>query len=371
MGYSTDIKLDLMVTGSNSGTWGTKTNTNLQLIEEALCGYIDQDIAGGAGTTALVIADAASSGKNCRNMVIKLSGTITGNRIVTVPTTLEKVWIWSNETSGAFTVQLKGASDSGSGYTFGTANKGKRITYMTGTDMIDAGFSSDAIDNVIDDTSPQLGGDLDVNSNDLVSTSNGNIDIVPNGTGVARAKDAGGTTAALKIAGLETIFIPAQAMFGTTTNGADAQAVETTATRPEMKVLDFDASTNEYAQFSIAMPKSWNLGTVTFQAFWSPSNTDTGNALIGLQGVGVANDDTSDIAFGTAVDVTDAGGGAVEDVLVSPVSGAVTIAGTPADDDYTYFQVYRNAADGSDTFTGDVRLLGIKLFYTTDLANDA
>ena len=119
------------------------------------------------------------------------------------------------------------------------------------------------------------------------------------------------------------------------------------------------------------MPKSWNLGTVTFQAFWSPSNTDTGNALIGLQGVGVANDDTSDIAFGTAIDVTDAGGGAAEDVLVSPVSGAVTIAGTPADDDFTYFQVYRNAAAGGDTFTGDVRLLGIKLFYTTDAANDA
>ena len=75
MGYSTDIKLDLMVTGSNSGTWGTKTNTNLQLIEEALCGYIDQTIAGGAGTTALTIADASSS--NGRNMVIKLSGTIT------------------------------------------------------------------------------------------------------------------------------------------------------------------------------------------------------------------------------------------------------------------------------------------------------
>ena len=88
-------------------------------------------------------------------------------------------------------------------------------------------------------------------------------------------------------------------MFGTTTNGADAQAIETTATRPEMKVLDFDASTAEYAQFSIAMPKSWNLGTVTFQAFWSPSNTNTGDCLIGLQGVGVANDDTSDIAFGT------------------------------------------------------------------------
>ena len=160
-------------------------------------------------------------------------------------------------------------------------------------------------------------------------------------------------------------------MYVTTTNPAEATAVETTATRPELKVLDYDASTNEYAQFVIAMPKSWNLGTVTFQAFWSPSSTDTGAALIGLQGVSVANDDTSDIAFGTAVDVTDNGTGAVEDVLVSAVSGAVTIAGTPADDDFTYFQVYRNAAAGGDTFTGDVRLLGIKLFYTTDAANDA
>ena len=160
-------------------------------------------------------------------------------------------------------------------------------------------------------------------------------------------------------------------MYGSETNGADAQQVETTALRPDLKVLDFDAGTAEYAQFAIAMPKSWNLGTVSFQAFWAPGNTNTGNCIWGLQGVGVANDDTADIAFGTAQEVTDAGGGAVEDVLVSSVSSAITIAGTPADDDYTFFQVYRDAADGSDTFTGDARLLGIKLFYTTDAANDA
>ena len=160
-------------------------------------------------------------------------------------------------------------------------------------------------------------------------------------------------------------------MFGTTTNGAEANAVETTATRPEMKVLDFDPSTIEYSQFSVAMPNSWNLGNVTFQAFWSPSSTDTGDAMIGLQGVSVPNDATSDVVFGTGVTVTDTAGGAVEDVMVSPVSTAVTIAGTPADDDYTYFQVYRAATTGGDDFTGDVRLLGIKLFYTTDAANDA
>ena len=364
MGYSTDIKLDLMVTGSNSGTWGTKTNTNLQLIEEALCGYIDQSIAGGAGTTALVISDAASS--NGRNMIIKLSGTITGNRIVTVPTTLEKMWIFSNETSGVYTVQLKGASDGGSGYTFGTTNKGKRILYMTGTNMVDAGFSSAALDNVEEDTSPTLGGNLDVSTHTIItSTGNRDINLVPNGTGEVQASGS-----LVKNVGTETIFVPAQAMFGTTTNGAASESVETTATRPEMKVLDFDPSTIEYAQFSIAMPKSWNLSTLTFQAFWSPSSTDTGDAMIGLQGISVANDATSDIAFPAAVNVTDTAGGAVEDVMVSPVSGAVTVT-SAADDTYTYFQVARAATTGGDDFTGDVRLLGIKLFYTTDAANDA
>ena len=365
MGYSTDIKLDLMVTGSNSGTWGTKTNTNLQLIEEALCGYIDQSIAGGAGTTALVISDAASS--NGRNMIIKLSGTITGNRIVTVPTTLEKMWIFSNETTNAFTVQIKGASDGGSGYTFGTTNKGKRILYMTGTNMVDAGFSSDALENVEEDTSPTLGGNLDVSTHTIItSTGNRDINLVPNGTGEAQVNGS-----VIKNAGTETIFVPAQAMFGTTTNGADAQAVETTALRPELKVLDFDASTNEYAQFAIAMPKSWNLGTVTYQVFWTPSTTNTGNCIFGLQGVSCTEGDTADVVFGTAQEVTDAGIGTVEDVQMTSASSAMTIAGSPADDDYTFFQVYRDAADGSDTFTGDARLLGIKLFYTTDEANDA
>ena len=365
----TGLGVQLMTTGEKAGTWGTLTNTNWNIMEQISGGYTAQALS--STPTTLSVSDG-TAGATLAHRIIEFTGTIGENFVVTIPLDVQTFYIIKNGTSGAYTVQFKYVSGSGSSVTWSTTDKGTKLIYAAADDatnpnIVDTGFLS----NVVDDTSPQLGGDLDVNSNDLVSTSNGNIDIVPNGTGVARAKDGGGTTAAVKIAGTETIWVPAQAMFGTTTNGADAQAVETQATRPELKVLDFDASTNEYAQFSVAMPKSWNLGTITFQAFWSPGDTDTGNALIGLQGVGVANDDTSDIAFGTAVDVTDAGGGAVEDVLVSPVSGAVTIAGTPADDDYTYFQVYRNATDGSDTFTGDVRLLGIKLFFTTDLANDA
>ena len=168
------------------------------------------------------------------------------------------------------------------------------------------------------------------------------------------------------------MWVPAAAMYGATTNGADAaEQVETTATRPDMKVLDFDASTDEFAQFSVAFPKSWNEGTVTYQVFWTPSTTNTGNCTFQLQGVAVGDGDTIDIAYGTGITVTDAAIGTVEDQQVSPVSSAVTIAGSPAVDQQTYFNFLRSADTGADTFTGDARVLGIKIFFTTDAANDA
>jgi len=160
-------------------------------------------------------------------------------------------------------------------------------------------------------------------------------------------------------------------MYGATTNGADPQQVETTAVRPDMKVLDFDAGTDEFAQFSVAFPKSWNEGTVTFQVYWTPSNTNTGNCIFELQGVSVGDGDTIDVAYGNSQVCTDAGIGTVEDQQVSPVSSAITIAGSPAVDQQTYFQLYRNANAGGDTFTGDARVLGVKIFFTTDAANDA
>ena len=97
---------------------------------------------------------------------------------------------------------------------------------------------------------------------------------------------------------------------------------ETTATRPDMKVLDFDASTDEFAQFSVAFPKSWNEGTVTYQVYWTPASTNTGDCIFGLQGVSCGDSDTIDIAYGTAVNITDAGIGTIEDQQVSAVSSA-------------------------------------------------
>ena len=415
----TGLGVQLMTTGEKAGTWGTLTNTNWNIIEQISGGYTTQAVTDGADTD-LSVSDG-STGATLAHRVIELTGSLTSGRNVTIPIDVQTFYIIKNATTGSQIVTFKYVS--GSGSSVAIPNGATKLLYATANDgtnpdIVDTGFIAD----VVDDTTPQLGGNLDVNGNTITSTSDGNIALAPNGTGEVvvgsgsaagdittsgtqdlildtnagtnsgnititdganghitlspngtgevQAVDAADATGAVKIAGLETIFIPTLAMFGTETNGADAQTIETTATRPVMKVLDFDPSTIEYAQFSIAMPKSWNEGTITFQAFWSPSNTDTGDVLFGLQGVSVPNDATSDVVFGTAIYVTDAGGGAVEDVLVSPVSAAVTVASAAADT-YTYFQVLRNATDAADDFTGDVRLLGIKLFYTTNAANDA
>ena len=175
-------------------------------------------------------------------------------------------------------------------------------------------------------------------------------------------------TGLVKTVGKESIWVPSNAMTPTTTNGAARATVETTATRPDMQVLDFDKDADEYAQFTVAFPKSWNLGTVTFQAFWSGIAATT-DVDWGVQAVAMNDNETIDVAFGTAVVVTDNVQGAVEELLVSAESGAITIAGTPADNDLTYFQIYRDVS--GDAMAGDARLHGVKIFYTTDAANDA
>ena len=160
-------------------------------------------------------------------------------------------------------------------------------------------------------------------------------------------------------------------MTPTATNGcADLATVETTSGRPDMSVLDFDKDSDEFAQFAVAFPKSWNAGTVTFQFFWSGIAATTGVAL-NLQGVAFADNDSIDTAYGTAVVVQDDAQGAVEELLVSAESGAITIAGSPGANELTYFRVGRDVSDGNDDMAGDCRLHGIKLHFTTNAANDA
>jgi len=456
----TPLGVELQATGENAGTWGTKTNTNLQIIEQISGGFTQQSIAGGAQTTALSVSDG-STGAVLSHRMIEFTGSISGNQIVTIPIDVQTFYILRNSTSGSHTVQFKYASGSGDSFTFAADDKGDQLVFATANDgtnpdiatlsfgdgdvtltgtqtltnktltapkIADAGFIADAngaeqiifqttasavneleVTNAATGNPPILGASGETNvdvhikpkgtgetrigtgaaaatlttsgAHDLVLDTNsgtdsgsititdaadGNINIAPNGNGVVQA---GGS--AVKVAGKETIWVPAPAMYGPTTNPADAAQVETTATRPDLKVFDFDASTQQFTQFTIAMPKSWNEGTLTYQVYWSPSTTNTGNAIFGLQAVACADNDTIDVAYGTAIEVTDAGIGTVEDQQITSESSAMTVAGSPAAGEQTYFQLFRKAADGGDTFTGECRVLGVKVFFTTDAANDA
>ena len=137
--YSTDLKIELMVTGENAGTWGDKTNDNLNVIQQAIAGYGEQSIAGGAQTTALTIANSPTLSV-ARNIVIKLTGTITGNQIVTIPDGIEKTWIVSNGTTGAFTVEFKTVG--GTGATWTATDKGIKILYSDGTNIYPVDLST-------------------------------------------------------------------------------------------------------------------------------------------------------------------------------------------------------------------------------------
>ncbi len=209
-------------------------------------------------------------------------------------------------------------------------------------------------------------------TNDVTIKNDADADVIeiPTGTtnvAIAGALDVGGAKA--KVAGTETIYVPAAAMYPNSTNGcADLEQVEL-SNGPELKCLDFDASSDENAQFTVCFPKSWNEGTVTFQAFWTVTGTNTGTVAWGLSGGCIADDASINTAFGTNVVATaKAFSGTSNDMTVSATSGAVTIANA-AVDTMTFFQVMRDVS--ADSQSGDARLLGIKLFFTTDAANDA
>ena len=144
----TPLGVEKMVTGENAGTWGTKTNTNLQLIEQISGGYITQAIAG-SGTVAFAKADGALNAVVASRIIV-FTGALGGSRIVTFPVLTENFYIIKNATSNAETLQLKAASGSGSTVTWATGDKGWKLVYFDGvatnTGVVEPGFSTSAGD---------------------------------------------------------------------------------------------------------------------------------------------------------------------------------------------------------------------------------
>ena len=141
----TPLGVELMATGENAGTWGTKTNTNLNIIEQISGGYVELSIAGGAGTQAVDKTDGGT-GSAVATRVIKFTGSITGNRVITFPVLTENFYLINNGTSGAYTVQLKAASGSGATVTWASDDKGWKLVYFDGvstnTGVYDVGFGA-------------------------------------------------------------------------------------------------------------------------------------------------------------------------------------------------------------------------------------
>ena len=175
----TDLGLELMATGENAGTWGTKTNANLSLIEQLTGGVLSISIAGGAGTQALTIADGALTG-TAQHRILEFTGTISGNRVITFPLLTETFYIIKNGTTGSHTVQLKAVSGSGATVTFATGDKGYKLIYLDGvatnTGVFEAplGEANEVTLNGVETltnktlTAPKIGTSiLDTNGNEL------------------------------------------------------------------------------------------------------------------------------------------------------------------------------------------------------------
>ena len=174
----TDLGLELMATGENAGTWGTKTNANLSLVEQLTGGYNSQAVTDSGTPTALSIADGALTG-TAQHRVIELTGSISGARVVTFPLLTENFYIIKNTTSGAYTVQIKAVSGSGATVTFATDDKGYKLIYLDGvatnTGVFDTGFGDVTLTGTQTLTnktltSPKIGTNiLDTNGNELLN----------------------------------------------------------------------------------------------------------------------------------------------------------------------------------------------------------
>jgi len=194
----TNLGVELMATGENAGTWGDKTNANLNLAEQLLGGFKIQTLnaaGAGANTTPLAVADGALTGA-AQNRVIILGAVspqaITGNKIVTFPLLTETFYFIKNSTSGAYTVQLKAVSGSGATVTFSATDKGYKVVYLDGvatnTGVIEIPLGEDG-DVTLAGTQTLTNKTLtDPIIANILSVSNGDVNLAPNGTGHATVK---------------------------------------------------------------------------------------------------------------------------------------------------------------------------------------
>jgi hypothetical protein len=261
--YSTDLKLELMVTGENSGTWGDKTNTNLNLLQQAIAGF--QSIALTSTNTTLSMTNATIS--DARNAVLKFTGTLAANATVFVETGIEKTYIVDNATTGAYTLALNQVG--GSSVIWSTTDKSHKIIYLDGTNPTDIGNDLSTIR--LPNQNEVRFGDAD-NSNYVgfksgAAVTTNTIWSLPLGDGTADQ--------VLKTDGSGTLS------FATVSGGAAWQAVQTTNFTVTAKAGYFVNTTT--AAITATLPASPTLGD--FVSFIDYAGTfETNNLTIARNG---------------------------------------------------------------------------------------
>jgi hypothetical protein len=250
----TPLGIELMTTGENAGTWGTKTNNNLSLFEQLTGGFSTLSIAGGAQTTDLTVADGATTG-TAQARMIEFTGTITGNQVVTIPLDIQTFYFLRNSTTGSFTVQFKYVTGSGTSATFASTDKGDKLLFAAADDGTNPNIKEISL------ASPPGGSDKQIQFNDG-GTSFGGITM---GT-VGQVLTTDGTTAS----------------FGDISGGASWQAVITADPANAVAGNGYFVNTTS-AAFTITLPTSATIGD--FISFIDYAGTfDTNNLTIGRNG---------------------------------------------------------------------------------------
>ena len=191
----TPLGVELMVTGENAGTWGTKTNTNLGIVEQISGGYLSVAV-NGTGNTNIVVSDgAATTGNQVAHRVIELTGTITGNITVSIPLDVENFYFVKNSTSGSHTVEFQYVSGSGSSVTFGATSKTWKILSAKADDgtnpnivEVEVAGSPGGSDKQLQFNDNGSFGGIAIGSNKTILESNGTTASFVTNTGVTTGK---------------------------------------------------------------------------------------------------------------------------------------------------------------------------------------
>lgn len=292
--YSTNLKVELIATGEQSGTWGATTNTNLgTLLEEAVVGYVTQAVTDGAATV-LTIPNGVSS--NGRNYVIELTGVLTAARTVEVPA-VDKPYVFFNNTTGGFAVTVKVSGQTG----VTIANGKKAVVYTNSTDVVEV------VNAPVSEAGTQT------LTNKTISGSSNTFSNIPINTAVS------GTLAVSNGGTGQTSYTDGQLLIGTTSGNTLTKATLTqgsgiTITNGSGSVTVTNASPMTYPSSGIA---------VSTGSAWATSLTAPSGTVVGTSDTQTLTNKT--LSSGTASPSVVLTGGASETTTVSATAATGTI----------------------------------------------